>query len=50
MLEILLRQGLFAGVLVGSTLIPLAVSFLLPSDLLLVLLGVVATTKRECLG
>lgn len=50
MLEVLLRQGLFAGVLVGSTLIPLAVSFFLAGNLLLVLLGVVATAKGECLG
>lgn len=49
MLEVLLRQGLLARVLVGSTLISLAVSFFLSGNLLLVLLGV-ATAKGEGLG
>lgn len=50
MLEVLLRQGLFAGVFVGSALISLAGSFLLSGNLLLVLLGAVATAKGEGLG
>lgn len=46
-LEVLLRQGLFAGVLPGPALVLLALLFLLLGEVLFLVLVLVPTTKRK---